>query len=255
MTRWNPIRAMPAAKLGPQAREFLAAFSAHRLNPDAKLSWYRATRLTDGREAVAAGRSVPAASAGPAGGEIAVSAEYGIGRRQVLGCRRLARLARMDRAGRRQPLVAGREPLANRSRPGTRREIAARTLLAELRQGAAGRRSWLLDITTDIGVPCIAAVSCRADGFGLAFGLAARPTLRAAARSAILEMCQIELAHAVVEAKLRERGEAALNEKDRIHRRRATMLNADRCLLLQPGPERARHLARSARPTRGPCCG
>jgi ribosomal protein S12 methylthiotransferase accessory factor len=46
----------------------------------------------------------------------------------------------------------------------------------------------------------------------------------------------------VVEAKLRERGEAALNERDQIHRRRATMLNADRCLLLQPGRGRPEHL-------------
>ena len=52
-------------------------------------------------------------------------------------------------------------------------------------------------------MPCVAAVSCMADGFGFAFGLAARPTLKAAARSAVLEMCQGELAHAVVEAKLR----------------------------------------------------
>ena len=81
-----------------------------------------------------------------------------------------------------------------------------------------------------------------ADGFGFAFGLAARPTLKAAARSAVLEMCQGELAHAVVEAKLRERGEAALNARDRIHRRRATVLNADRCPLLQPALECSRHL-------------
>ena len=59
------------------------------------------------------------------------------------------------------------------------------TLLAQLRQGASARRSWLLDITTEIGVPCVAAVSCMADGFGFAFGLAARPTLEAAARSAV----------------------------------------------------------------------
>jgi ribosomal protein S12 methylthiotransferase accessory factor len=56
-------------------------------------------------------------------------------------------------------------------------------------------------------------------------------------------MCQGELAHAVVEAKCSERGEAALNERDRVHRRRATMINADQCLLLQPGLERAEHLA------------
>jgi ribosomal protein S12 methylthiotransferase accessory factor len=58
-------------------------------------------------------------------------------------------------------------------------------------------------------------------------------------------MCQGELAHAVVEAKVRERGEAALNPRDRAHRQRATSLNADRCLLLQPEqePERAPDLA------------
>ena len=126
--------------------------------------------------------------------------------------------------------------------PGDEAEVMAETLLAQLRQGASLRRSRLLDITTDIGVPCVAAVSCLADGFGLAFGLAARPTLKAAARSAVLEMCQGELAHAVVEAKVRERGEAALNARDRIHRRRATMINADQCLLLQPAAERAEHL-------------
>jgi ribosomal protein S12 methylthiotransferase accessory factor len=119
----------------------------------------------------------------------------------------------------------------------------AETLLAQLRQGASARHSWLLDITTDIGVPCVAAVSCMADGFGLAVGLAARPTPKAAARSAVLEMCQIELAHAVVEAKYIERGETALNGRDRVHRRRATMIDADRCPLLQPVPERAEHLA------------
>jgi ribosomal protein S12 methylthiotransferase accessory factor len=120
--------------------------------------------------------------------------------------------------------------------------IMAEALLLRLRQSASARRSWLLDITTDIGVACVAAVSCLEDGFGFAFGLAARPTLKAAARSAILEMCQIELAHAVVEAKCSERGEAALNERDRVHRRRATMINADRCLLLQPVAGRAQHL-------------
>jgi ribosomal protein S12 methylthiotransferase accessory factor len=120
--------------------------------------------------------------------------------------------------------------------------IMAEALLPRLRQNALSRRSWLLDITTEIGVPCVAAVSCLRDGFGFAVGLAARPTLKAAARSAILEMCQGELAHAVVEAKCHERGEAALNERDRVHRRRATMINADQCQLLQPGRAHTEHL-------------
>jgi ribosomal protein S12 methylthiotransferase accessory factor len=89
----------------------------------------------------------------------------------------------------------------------------------------------------------VAAVSCAADGFGLGVGLAARPTLAAAARSAVLEMCQIELAYAVVEAKCRERGETALNARDLVHRRRSTLIDADRCVLLQPVPGHAEHLA------------
>jgi ribosomal protein S12 methylthiotransferase accessory factor len=91
-------------------------------------------------------------------------------------------------------------------------------------------------------VPCVAAVSCRVDGPGFAFGLAARPALEAAARSAILEMCQLELADAVVATKRSERGDDALNAQDRIHLQRAA-IDADRCRLLQPVAEYAAHLS------------
>src|SRR4051794_31673630 len=37
----------PASNLGPQARDFLAAFSAHRLRPGAELSWHPVRRLAD----------------------------------------------------------------------------------------------------------------------------------------------------------------------------------------------------------------
>jgi ribosomal protein S12 methylthiotransferase accessory factor len=118
----------------------------------------------------------------------------------------------------------------------------AEDLLRQLRQGASvQRRTWLLDITTDIGVPCVTAVSCRADGSGFAFGLAARPALEAAVRSAILEMCQLELADAVVAAKRVERGDDALNAQDRVHLQRAA-INADQCKLLQPVAGQANHL-------------
>jgi ribosomal protein S12 methylthiotransferase accessory factor len=99
-------------------------------------------------------------------------------------------------------------------------------------------------------VPCVAAVSCRPDGLGFAFGLAARPSLTSAVRSAVLEMCQIELAQSVAEAKRRERGQSALNERDHAHLRRSIMIHSDRCLLLQPVPEctepRTEHLAIAA---------
>jgi len=115
-------------------------------------------------------------------------------------------------------------------------------LLRQLRHGASvQRRTWLLDITTDIGVPCVAAVSCRADGSGFAFGLAARPALEAAIRSATLEMCQLELADAVVMMKRSERGDDGLNAQDRIHLQRAA-INADQCRLLQPVAEYGAHL-------------
>jgi ribosomal protein S12 methylthiotransferase accessory factor len=121
--------------------------------------------------------------------------------------------------------------------------IAAEHLLLQLRHTvAARRRTWLLDITTDVGVPVVAAVSCRADGSGFAFGLAARPTLEAAVGTAIMEMCQVELADAVVATKRSERGDAVLNAQDRVHLQRA-MINADQCMLLQPIAERASHLS------------
>lgn len=232
----------PAAKLGPQAREFLAAFSAHRLHPDRELSWYRVARLTDGGEVLLPADlcvrrplhrqevkpPFPLGTGSAAGRSWDAAALHG-----------LLELIERDAAS----LWWRGGSLGRSIPPEDDSQIAAQAVLAQLRQGASARRSWLLDITTDIGVPCVAAISCMADGLGVAFGLAARPTLAVAARSAILEMCQIELAQALVEAKCRERGEAALNERDHIHRRRATMLNADRCLLLQPGPGRSQHMA------------
>ena len=232
----------PAAKLGSLGRDFVAAFSAHRLRPDAELSWHRATGLVDGEQVWLPADlclrrppdlqevkpPFPLSAGSAAGTSWDAAAVHG-----------LLELIERDAAS---LWWQGGKP-GKSIPPGDEARIVADTLLAQLRQNASARRSWLLDITTDIGVPCVASVSCAADGFGLAVGLAARPTLAAAARSAILEMCQIELAHAIVEAKCRERGEAALNPRDLVHRRRATLIDADRCPLLQPVAERAEHLA------------
>ena len=232
----------PAAALGPSGQGFIAAFAAHRLRPDAGLSWHRATRLSDRCEVL-----LPAdlcLRRPPAQQEVKppfpLSTGSAAGRSwDAAALHGMLELIERDAAS----LWWQGGNRATSIPPGDEAQTTADALLVRLRQGTSARRSWLLDITTDIGVPCVAAVSCRADGFGFAVGLAARPTLEAAARAAILEMCQGELAHAVVETKLRERGEGALNARDRIHRRAATMLDADRCLLLQPRPERSRHLA------------
>jgi ribosomal protein S12 methylthiotransferase accessory factor len=231
----------PAASLGAQTRKFLAAFSARRWRADAELSWYRATRITDGIEVL-----LPAdlcLRRPPAQQEIkppfALSTGSAAGTSwDDAALHGLLELIERDaaalwwRGGRRGKLIPADDEA----------QSAAQARLSRLRQHATARRSWLLDITTDIGVPCVVAVSCEADGSGFAFGLAARPTLTAAACSAAVEMCQLELAYAVVEAKRREGGETALNERDRLHQRRATAINADRCLLLQPVAEPVAHL-------------
>ncbi len=114
---------------------------------------------------------------------------------------------------------------------------AAAAWLARLRRGTSGRRSWLLDITTELGIPVVAAVSVGPDGTGFCCGLAARPGLAAAARAAVLELCQMELALVVVAAKRAEGGEAALNPRDLSHQQRFTGIHAARCALLHPWGE------------------
>ena len=123
-----------------------------------------------------------------------------------------------------------------RGRPSARiaNRAGRRRPAAQLRRGQIGRRTALLDITTDLGIPAVAAFSTRADGYGFALGMGARTTPAEAARSAIFEMCQSELSLHVIEAKRREFGEAALNESDRRQYARAALLDPRMCLLLRP---------------------
>jgi ribosomal protein S12 methylthiotransferase accessory factor len=108
----------------------------------------------------------------------------------------------------------------------------AAALVAQARSGTKTRRTWLLDITTDLEVPSIVAISSRLDGSGFACGLAARLTAQSAVRSALMEMFQMELAYVVVEAKRQEGG--ALNEYDLRHIARSTLVDTASCELLHP---------------------
>ena len=82
----------------------------------------------------------------------------------------------------------------------------AARLIARVRQGNDIRQTALLDITSDLGVPVVAAFSMRRDGFGVAVGFGARTTLAEAAQAAIFEMCQSELSLHVIAAKRRQSG-------------------------------------------------
>ena len=110
---------------------------------------------------------------------------------------------------------------------------AGAELIERLRQGKTARRTMLLDITTDNGVPAVAAVSLDRDGRGMACGLSSRLSASDAARAAVLEMCQMEMAAPTAEAKRAEGGDAVLNEADRRHLRRAKFAAAE-CELLHP---------------------
>ena len=107
-------------------------------------------------------------------------------------------------------------------------------LLTRLRCGKNDRRTLLLDITTDLGVPVVAAFSTSLNGHGFALGLGARPDLTQAVCSAIFEMCQSELSLHVITAKRRQSGDAALNDSDRHQLARAANLNPNDYPLLQP---------------------
>jgi len=228
--------------LGPQARALVSDLSQRRIQPERALSWCRATRLADGSEtwlpADICLRRPPARRDFVPPFPLSIGSAAGPSR-DAAALHGLLELIERDaaslwwRGGQRARAIPARHPAV----------AVADGLLQQLRGGAAApRRTWLLDITTDVGVPSVAAVSCRSDGSGFAFGLAARPTLEAAVRSATLEMCQGELADVIVAAKRSERGDDALNAQDRIHLQRAA-INADQCKLLHPVAEHAAHLS------------
>lgn len=102
-----------------------------------------------------------------------------------------------------------------------------RRLLSSLRRGIA-RRTWFLDITTDLELPVVAALSCDDDGSAVTLGFAADLDPVEAARAAALELCQMELAQDIVCLKLEQEGPDALNEQDRrtLDRRKRLHLEA-----------------------------
>jgi ribosomal protein S12 methylthiotransferase accessory factor len=112
----------------------------------------------------------------------------------------------------------------------------AARLTAVLRQDQTERLSWLLDITTDLGIPCVVALSCDRHGRGLACGFGARLTLDAAVRGALLENAQMELALILAIAKqtARDGGGAAGGEREDKALQLATRIDAAACDLLHP---------------------
>jgi ribosomal protein S12 methylthiotransferase accessory factor len=87
---------------------------------------------------------------------------------------------------------------------------------SEMVRAGASRQHWFLDLTTDIGVPVIAAVSSEPDGTAIVTGFAAHVSPEIAARKAFLEMCQMELAQLLTLAKRRQAGEQVFGAQDKV---------------------------------------
>lgn len=94
-------------------------------------------------------------------------------------------------------------------RPGVPSQIADHPTIRSIAewQRSRGRLFHLLDLTHDLGIPVVAAVSCAADGCGIAIGFGARLDQGAAAVRASLEMVQFQV---MIELSLgyRETGDA-----------------------------------------------
>jgi ribosomal protein S12 methylthiotransferase accessory factor len=109
----------------------------------------------------------------------------------------------------------------------------ATRLLQRLRAGSSERVSWVLDISSDLGIPVVVAISVDTEGSGFACGLGAASTQAAAVHRALLELGQMELGLQVAAIKQRS-GESKLNEIERRHLTRAARLHAASCTLLHP---------------------
>jgi len=82
--------------------------------------------------------------------------------------------------------------------------------------GASDRQTWFLDISTEIAVPVVAALSSMPDGSAVVAGFAADPDPLTAAKKAFLEMCQMEIAQEISVIRHEYFGEKRLNAQDHI---------------------------------------
>jgi len=99
------------------------------------------------------------------------------------------------------------------------------------------RRTWFLDLTGDLGVPVVAALSSADGGEGVVAGFASDLDLGTAARKAFLELAQMELAQSLALYKLRQMGARALKDMDRIWVERFRHLSVGNCPQLRPATD------------------
>jgi ribosomal protein S12 methylthiotransferase accessory factor len=224
-----PLAAV-AGRLLPGSQTVLTrAARDAKLARDAPIAWLAGQRLGGEEEALVPAdfclrRAAPGGLADPAA---ALSTGTAAGASFAAAAGR-ALLERVERDAAALWWVGGR-----RGRPlALEHEATAARALVQLRQGSTQRTTWLLDIATDLAIPVVAALSVDPDGRGLACGLAARLSAAAAARAALVELCQMELALVLARAKVA--AGIAPTPIDRRHLARGQRIDAARCALLHP---------------------
>lgn len=198
------------------------------------IDWVRARHCATGAEALVPAdwclrRSRAAALALP-GGALSTGCAAAVTPGEAL-TRGLTELAERDAAA---LWWLGGMPAAT-LHPGSAEAAAAARMTGELRLGAAtGRATMILDITGDLAIPAMAALSYDRRGAGLAIGLAAHPSAARATAGALLELGQMELGLQLATDKRDQAGEAALAAEDRRHLARAAIAIDDLAPLAAP---------------------
>ncbi len=229
------MRANPSAidtGLDPRdLAQLLSMMGFDPTHPAPDIRWIEATRLSDGANILLpAGlclRGVEEPGARDSGLKLSTGCGAGPTRQAAL-LHGLLELVERDavamwwlggRGGRKLPSAVANEAL---------------DYIDKLRQQTTGRSSWLIDLTTDIAIPCVAALSVDPEGRGFACGFSARLSYAVAAKAAVREMCQMELGLHLIDLKQRQRGKVSLNKVDRMYLRRANGFDVQGCELLHP---------------------
>ena len=107
----------------------------------------------------------------------------------------------------------------------------------KIRGDSVARKTLFLDITTDVPIATVTAISFDAAGKSLSFGFSSGGNLVSACKKAFLELVQMEIADELVVMRVARNGGVAMTEKDEeIYERRCT-LSLDKLSELDVLPE------------------
>lgn len=124
---------------------------------------------------------------------------------------------------------------------------------AEHLRGNAERPHWLLDLTTEFGIPVVAALSSRVDGTVVVAGFGAGLNFVDAAKGALLEMSQMELAQEISISKLKRVEPHQLGPQDKKWIRQFEALSIENYPRLKGDGDRACDLEKLHKMSIGQC--